>query len=123
MSEQPPSIGQMLLTGLVTLAMLAILFFAVRASAHDHDHPELADWYMSLHAKGGAWCCDGKDAETVDEWKTADGHYSARVGDEWVAIPDDAVVEGPNRAIDAKIWLKHMDGHPQARCFIPGAFG
>jgi len=108
---------------LLSFVVLCICGIGMVAQAHDHEHPELNEWYMGLHAKGGAWCCDGNDAVTVDEWATKDGHYIARVEGEWISIPDDAVVEGPNRAMQAKIWPKHMDGHPEARCFIPGALG
>ena len=109
--------------GVIVCSLVLLVTALSAAFAHDHEHPELDEWYMSLHAKGGAWCCDGKDAVTVDEWTTKDGHYSARVEGEWIEIPDDAVVEGPNRAIQAKVWPKHIDGHPQVRCFIPGAMG
>ena len=46
------------------------------ARAHDHQHPELNSWYESLYSGKGP-CCDGSDAERVDDadWETKDGHY------------------------------------------------
>jgi hypothetical protein len=45
-----------------------------RALAHDHQHPELNGWYESLRSGKGP-CCDGTDAERVDDadWETKDG--------------------------------------------------
>jgi hypothetical protein len=69
------------------------------ARAHDYQHPELNRWYESLHSGKGP-CCDGSDAKRVDDadWETKDGHYRVRIDGEWVDVPNDAVVDGPNRA-------------------------
>lgn len=85
MSEQPPSIGRVLLAGLVALGMIVILFLAVRASAHDHNHPELNVWFMGLHSGKGA-CCDGSDAMSIDDpdWQNDSGHYRVRLEGERV---------------------------------------
>ena len=36
-----------------------------QARAHDYQHPELSNWYESLHSGKGP-CCDGSDAKRVD---------------------------------------------------------
>jgi hypothetical protein len=104
------------LVGVVALVWLLVS----PARAHDSQHPELNEWFMGLHAKGGAWCCSGDDADQPDDWRTSGDHYQALVQGEWINIDPDAVVNGMNKAEHALIWLKHLDGHPQARCFMPG---
>jgi|SRR6516165_697222 hypothetical protein len=110
-------------------AKLAILFAmllvpASGARAHNHEHPELNSWYESLHSAKGP-CCDGADAKRLDdaEWDTKDGHYSVQIDGEWVDVPNEAVVDGPNRAGHTIVWPYYLDGHPRVRCFMPGSMG
>jgi hypothetical protein len=100
----------------VTLSSLTV------ARAHDHVRPELNGWYQSLRSGKGP-CCDGSDARRVDDadWESQDGHYRVRIDGEWVDVPRDAVVDGPNRAGRAMVWPYYQDGHPKARCFMPGS--
>ena len=95
-----------------------------RARGHDHQHPELNGWYESLHSGKGP-CCDGTDANRVDDadWETKDGHYRVRIDGEWVDVPNEAIVSGPNYAGRAMVWPYYLNGHPTARCFIPGSMG
>ena len=90
--------------------------------AHDHEHPELNSWYESLHSGKGP-CCDGSDAKRVDDvdWESKDGHYRVRIDGEWVDVPNEAIVDGPNRAGRTMVWPYYLDGHPRARCFMPGS--
>jgi hypothetical protein len=102
-----------------------LLIFAIGcARAHDHEHPELNSWYESLHSGKGP-CCDGSDAKRVDDadWDTREGHYRVRIDGEWVDVPNEAVVDGPNRAGHTMVWPYYLDGHPKARCFMPGSMG
>jgi hypothetical protein len=94
------------------------------ARAHDYQHPELNSWYESLHSGKGP-CCDGSDAKRVDDadWETKDGHYRVRIDGEWVDVPNAAVVDGPNRAGRTMVWPYYLNGHPKARCFMPGSMG
>ncbi|MHC2256128.1 hypothetical protein ACVILK_005820 [Bradyrhizobium embrapense] len=94
------------------------------SQAHDQDHPELNGWYESLHSGKGP-CCDGSDATRVDDadWDTRDGHYRVRLEGEWVDVPDEAVVSGPNRAGHTMVWPYYLNGHPRPRCFMPGSMG
>ncbi|OAF05477.1 hypothetical protein AYJ54_00800 [Bradyrhizobium centrolobii] len=93
---------------------------AGEAVAHDHNHPELSDWFRSLHSKGDAWCCNGDDADMA-EWDTMGGRYRVRIDGQWIDVPDDAVVEGPNRVGGARVWSWYQDGKPAVRCFLPGS--
>ncbi|MET4210862.1 hypothetical protein ABIB95_005699 [Bradyrhizobium sp. LA2.1] len=92
--------------------------------AHDYQHPELHGWYESLHSGKGP-CCDGSDAKHVDDvdWETKDGHYRVRIDGEWVDVPNDAVVDGPNRAGRTMVWPYYLNGHATVRCFMPGSMG
>jgi len=106
---------------MVILFAVMLSIFAV-ARAHDHERPELNSWYESLHSGKGP-CCDGTDAKHVDDvdWESKDGHYRVRIDGEWVDVPKEAVVEGPNRAGRTMVWPYYLDGHPKARCFMPGS--
>jgi len=102
----------------VTLSVLTI----GGARAHDRNHPELNDWFKSLQS-GEGLCCSGSEAKRLDDadWESKDGHYRVRIDGEWVDVPQDAVVDGPNRAGRTMVWPHYIDGHPKARCFMPGS--
>jgi hypothetical protein len=104
------------------LAVVLSFFAFGPVRAHDSAHPELNRWYESLHSGKGP-CCDGTDAKRVDDadWESKDGHYRVRIDGEWVDVPKEAVVDGPNLAGRAMVWPYYQDGHPKARCFIPGS--
>jgi hypothetical protein len=46
-----------------------------------------------------------------------------KTSSEWVDVRNDAVVDGPNRAGRTMVWPYYLDGHPKARCFMPGSMG
>lgn len=102
---------------------VAVAIFAInRSHAHDPEHPQLDSWYESLHSGKGP-CCDGSEAMRIDDadWESRDGRYRVRIDGEWVDVPKDAVVDGPNRAGRTMVWPYYQDGHPKARCFMPGS--
>jgi hypothetical protein len=108
----------------VTPTVVAIALFALTAggaSGHDPSRPELNGWYESLHSGKGP-CCDGSEAKRVDDadWDSKDGHYRVRIDGEWVDVPNDAVVDGPNRAGRTMVWPYYLNGHPKVRCFMLG---
>jgi hypothetical protein len=107
---------------IVVSAVMLPLMAAGSAGAHDHQHPELNHWYESLRSGKGP-CCDGSEATRLDDadWESKDGHYRVHIGDEWVDVPNEAVVGGPNLDGRAMVWPYYEDGHPRARCFIPGS--
>jgi hypothetical protein len=107
----------------ICVAMLSISITS-RARAHDYHHPELNHWYESLHSGKGP-CCDRSEAKRIDDadWETRDGRYRVRIDGEWVDVPNDAVVPGPNRAGRTMVWPYYLFGHPIVRCFMPGSMG
>lgn len=102
-------------------ALAVLLLLITPALAHDHNRPELEDWMKSLHAKGGAWCCDGKDTDPIDDWDTQGGHYRVKYQGQWFDVPKEAIVEGPNKAGNALLWMSKGYGEVSVRCFMPGA--
>ena len=102
-------------------------------------NPELHAWFDKLANKNGGLCCsfaDGialKDVD-VDTYRGADGnsHYKVRVpggtlphhpSDEWVNVPDIAVITEPNKFGQAVAWPfeSYVNAGPiDIRCFMPG---
>jgi len=121
--------------GVILCSFVALVACLTVAFAHDHEHPDLDSWYMSLQSKEGHPCCDGpgKDATHVADidWEAKDGHYRVRIDGKWYNVPDEAVIEGPNKDGRAIVWGYPITGYGadggreisdyHVRCFIPGA--
>jgi hypothetical protein len=96
------------------------------AAARDVDgryaQSPLKSWFNQLKSKGGALCCSDADGTAISDvdWETKDGRYRVRVNDQWVDVPDEAVVTEPNKVGKAMVWPYFKDGHPLIRCFMPG---
>lgn len=56
----------------------------------------LKPWFESLQSEFGK-CCEDSDAYVVSEpdWKSDHGQYRVRIDDEWVLVPDGAVIKQP----------------------------
>ena len=92
--------------------------------AHDHQRADLTEWFQQQRNKRNVPCCDGHDATKLADvdWDTMRGedgksHYKVRVDGEWREVPDDALVDGPNKEGEALLWIFHG----QLLCFMPGA--
>lgn len=112
---------------LAPILVLAGLLFSTPSQPHDHARPELDKWFKDLRAKGtpggqGALCCDGTDATSLEDpdWELKDGHFRVRLNGEWVNVPDEAVVDAPNRYGPALVW-PYTGYLPGIRCFMPGS--
>lgn len=113
-----------------TLIAIAVVLMALllAADAHDHNRPELDEWFRGLQAQSGASCCDGSDAFSVvdPDWDTTadpDWPYKVKFKGAWLKVHKSAVVPGPNKAGPAKVWPveDEEDGTTSVRCFLPGA--
>jgi len=113
-----------------TLLACAVVLMALllAADAHDHQRPELDEWFRGLESTGGASCCDGSDAFSVmdPEWDVNNDPefpFKVKFGGVWLKVPKNAVVKGPNKAGPAQLWpVQDEDGgEPGVRCFLPGA--
>ncbi len=90
--------------------------------AHDPSHPELNEWFNKL-ASGKGLCCsfaDGTALSDVD-WESRNGHYRVRLDNEWIDVPDDAVITEPNRAGRTMVWPLRGYLGTTIRCFMPGS--
>jgi len=97
------------------------------AWAHDHNRPELNDWFASLRSGNGS-CCDGSDQKGLDDpdWQATgdvDNPYKVRLpgSKEWTLVPKSAVVDGHNRAGHAVVWPIAGYMGVSIRCFMPGS--
>jgi hypothetical protein len=104
--------------------------------------PEERRWFRQQRitrgpAKGNS-CCSEADGTYAQE-DIRDGHYWTRfhygsyneigakvdAGEtDWMEVPDDAVLDTPNRHGSPAVWYywaKNTDEKPSIRCFAPGA--
>jgi hypothetical protein len=114
---------------------LLIFLLTTSALAHDSEHPELNNWMMSLKNKRNTSCCDGSDAlhlRDVD-WESQNkptSHFRVRIPTkqdgshvEWVDVPDDSVVEDPNKDGSTLVWPVYGPYGATIQCFMMGAQG
>lgn len=108
----------------------AVLFFgfvvlvtpALARNDGRYDTSPLKSWFESLQSEFGK-CCTDADAYIVPDadWESERGRYRVRIDDEWVVVPDGAVITQPNRFGRTMVWRHYIDGHPRVRCFMPGS--
>ena len=97
--------------------------------------PQRKAWFEGLHSGKGP-CCADADGNTLkdNEWKSVNDpkkpriHYSVQIENQWVDVPDEAVLNQPNlygRTIVWPIYYRNYKGetHIDVRCFIPGSEG
>lgn len=109
------------LIGLALLAAGLIYLASINfVHAHDHNNPANNEWLKSLHSKNKTWCCDGNDTDAIEDWDTKGGHYRVKFRGQWFDVPDDALVEGPNKGGGALLWMNKGYSGQAVRCFMPG---
>lgn len=111
----------MIAAGGTALLVIGILLWAHYAQAHDHGRPEMDDWLAGLHSKNKTWCCKGDDTDTIEDWETKGDRYRVKFRGEWFDVPEDALVEGPNKGGDALLWMNKGYLGMSVRCFLPGS--
>ncbi len=90
-----------------TAILIAVLVAAaVKGFAHDHDHPELDQWYAGLMQPDNptASCCGVADAYWCDDYYAKDGKAYCRITDDRPVpgrppIPVGTEVEIPDRKL------------------------
>lgn len=120
--------------GILTIAIIAmgfLLWSSHGARGRDLDGryagSPLKPWFDSLKSGKGACCSDADGSAVSDaDWDTKDGHYRVRLEDQWIDVPDDAVLTEPNRAGRTMVWpvrVRGLDGIAtfDIRCFLPGS--
>jgi hypothetical protein len=104
------------------------------ASARDYGQyrdvdPATRDWVQGLKDKTGQGCCDTADGQPAEyEWDIAGNRYRVRIEGQWYDVPDEAVINGPNKLGYATVWtwwVWELNGKKthHIRCFLPGPGG
>jgi hypothetical protein len=90
--------------------------------AHDPRHPEMNTWFDNLRSSKGLCCsfADGLAVSDVD-WESRSGHYRVRLENNWIDVPDEALITEPNRAGRTMVWPLRVDHQIFIRCFMPGS--
>ena len=82
----------------------------------------LKPWFDSLRSGKGPCCSDADGFAVSDpDWETKSGHYRVRIDNEWIDVPDDAVITEPNRAGRTMVWPINGSLGISIRCFMPGS--
>jgi len=110
-----------LLTLLSPLAPL-LVWGTLSLQRHTHDSGPLKEWFNSLESGRGP-CCSGAEGRVLRDvdWQVHDGHYEVLLNDQWVPVPDEAVLHQPNLAGPTMVWPIWVSGKPVVRCFMPGS--
>jgi hypothetical protein len=119
----PNTIMKPSVLGLTFGILLAVLVGAVQARDDGrYANSPLKPWFDSLKSGKGP-CCSNADGFAVSDpdWESKDGHYRVRVDNEWIDVPDDAVITEPNRAGRTMVWPIKGSLGTSIRCFIPGS--
>ena|SRR5579859_3852190 len=137
----PPGTGIIAWTVTMAIVIVILLIANSCARAHEAARPELNGWFMQLKSDKGL-CCDGDEALHLRdvEWETQDkkdSHFRVKVPTDaaayerarhgesvdtvWVDVPDDAVIDEPNKAGSALVWPVYNESIIWIRCFMPGA--
>jgi len=82
----------------------------------------LKPWFDSLRS-GKRPCCSDADGFALSDpdWESKSGRYRVRVDNEWVDVPDDAVIKEPNRAGRTMVWPIKGSLGTSIRCFMSGS--
>jgi hypothetical protein len=116
----------------LVLTFFVAFIFNSSVFAHDHDHPELDQWFKSLTNQIGGSCCDGSDAYSVEavDWERTDDFefpFIVKWDGQKLPVHRTTVVKGTNKIGVSKIWpYRQTDdsGTPggawHIRCFMPG---
>jgi hypothetical protein len=82
----------------------------------------LRNWFENL-SSGIGRCCAESDGHPVEDgdWDIQGDHYRVRWWGKWMDVPDNAVVNTPNLAKQAWVWVWSDESRTErVHCFIPG---
>ena len=84
--------------------------------------PEMKAWFDGLRSGKGPCCSDADGSAVSDvDWESKNGHYRVRIDNQWVDVPDEAVITEPNRVGRTMVWPIHGYLGVSIRCFMPGS--
>jgi hypothetical protein len=113
---------------LVSVTVLVVfLAFSHVLQSHEHKHPELNAWYLSLRNSKGTICCNMVDCHRTEAEMRQDGKWWARLGraiydphhptvpsdwelTDWVQIPDDVVLKNVSNPTGEAVICHSLDG-------------
>ena len=103
--------------------VVALLIGAVEARDDGrYMQSPLKPWFDSPKSGKGP-CCSVADGLAVSDpdWESKNGHYRVRLENEWIDVPDDAVITEPNLAGRTMVWPVKGSLGISIRCFRPGS--
>lgn len=109
---------------LITAALMVAVACSAAKARDDGRYAgsALKPWFDQLRSEKGPCCSDADGAALSDsDWDSKDGHYRVKLQGEWIVVPDEALIKGPNLAGRTMVWPMYLDGKPVVRCFIPGS--
>lgn len=80
-----------ILQGLI-IATVALCSMLALAQPPEGADSSLAPWFQSLETKAGGPCCSIADCRNY-AYRISGGHYEIDYNDEWLEVPEDAVLE------------------------------
>src|SRR5262245_57841353 len=102
-----------MLADVVRVASVSVLLLVLAQRGEGADHgqlgptsPEVKAWANSLENKLGEGCCstaDGWKPQEV-EYDIKESRYRVKIDGEWYDVPQDAVLQVPNRFGFAVVW-------------------
>jgi hypothetical protein len=103
-----------------TAGIFLVLLFAGPVApgfAHDPSSPELNSWFDNLKSSKGL-CCSFADGFAVShvDWDTKDGHYRVRLENNWIEVPNEALITEPNRVGRTMVWPLTTKSSSGASC-------
>jgi hypothetical protein len=109
------------------LVACVLALVSTKSSVHARDDGRYANsplkaWFDQLRSGKGPCCSDADGTAVSDvDWETHDGHYRVRLDNQWIDVPDDAVITEPNRAGRTMVWPIRNYVGITIRCFMPGS--
>lgn len=107
-----------------SFGMVVALFVGVVQARDDGRYMQspLKPWFDRLKSGKGP-CCSVADGLAVSDpdWESKDGHFRVRVENEWIDVPNDAVITEPNLAGRTMVWPVKGSLGTSIRCFMPGS--
>ena len=105
------------------LAGAALAHDGHQTASVDPNDIEIQNWIQGLKDRKGVGCCSTADGFPADvQWDTQANKYRVWLMDQWRVVPDQALLDGPNKLGHPMVWwYTSSEGQPIIRCFLPGA--
>ena len=116
----------MIKTSVLGLSFVVLVAaFIGAAQARDdgrYSQSPLKPWFDSLKSGKGPCCSDADGFAVSDpDWESRNSHYVVRIDNQWIDVPDDAVITEPNRVGRTMVWPIKGSLGISIRCFLPGS--